>query len=254
MPLKLTSYGASDVGRKRPHNEDAYLKDDVLKLYAVADGVGGHAKGEVASQESVEQIQSWVKAGQPKIDAFLQSPNDRELGMDVRRLVDTAVQQACWMIFGLGELDPQRRGMSTTMSALLICGETGFIGQVGDSRVYLLREGELHQLTEDHTLINYKLKHGLITKEEAERAPGKNVITRAVGHRDHVEVDTTVVKIQAGDRFLLCSDGLHGLVEEREIQPLLKLNPLSDAAKQLIALANDRGGKDNITTVIISFS
>jgi protein phosphatase len=250
--MRLLSYGLSDVGRKRPHNEDAWLCDDQMGLYVVADGVGGHAKGEVASQESIEQVQNWVRAGKDRIEAFRSNPESEDFGYQVRRLVESAVQQACYMVFGMAELDPERKGMSTTISALLVSGPSAFIAQVGDSRVYLMREGEVQQLTEDHTLINYKLKHGLITEEEARKAPGKNVITRAVGHRDYVEVDTTRVQITPGDRFMLCTDGLHGYLQDKEISPLLSLEPMQDAARQFIALANARGGRDNITTVIVS--
>jgi protein phosphatase len=248
--MPLTSYGLTDVGRKRPHNEDAYLCDDDLGLYVVADGVGGHAKGEVASAESIEQVQGWIRSGRASIEALRQSPSEDAL-YRARRLVESAVQQACYMVFGLAELDPERKGMSTTISTALITARTAFIAQVGDSRVYMMREGQVSQLTEDHTLINYKLKHGLITEEEARKAPGKNVITRAVGHRDYVEVDTTQVQVMPGDRFLLCSDGLHGYLQEKEIAPLLILDPLQDAAWQFVALANARGGRDNITAVIV---
>jgi protein phosphatase len=248
--MRVISYGLSDIGRKRPHNEDAYLCDDELGLYVVADGVGGHAKGEVASQESIEQVQGWVRAGRARIDVLRSAPT-ADAAYQVRRLVESAVQQACYMVFGMAEQDPERKGMSTTMSALLVAAGSAFIAQVGDSRVYLMRESRVSQLTEDHTLINYKLKHGLITEEEARRAPGRNVITRAVGHRDYVEVDTTQVQVVADDRFLLCSDGLHGYLQDQEIEPLLRLDPLSDAARQFVQLANARGGKDNITAVIV---
>jgi len=250
--MQIISYGLSDVGRKRPHNEDAWLCDDQMGLYVVADGVGGHAKGEVASQESIEQVQNWVRAGRERIDILRANPDSEDAAYQVRRLVESAVQQACYMVFGMAELDPERKGMSTTISTLLVVGSCAFIAQVGDSRVYMMRESEVHQLTEDHTLINYKLKHGLITQEEAAKAPGKNVITRAVGHRDYVEVDTTKVQVTPGDRFMLCTDGLHGYLQDREIAPLLSLEPMADAARQFIALANARGGRDNITTVIVS--
>jgi protein phosphatase len=250
--MRVISYGLSDVGRKRPHNEDAWLCDDEMGLYVVADGVGGHAKGEVASQESIEQVQNFVRAGRERIEALKANPESDDASYQVRRLVESAVQQACYMVFGMAELDPERKGMSTTISTLLVAGPRAYIAQVGDSRVYMMREGEVSQLTEDHTLINYKLKHGLITEEEARKAPGKNVITRAVGHRDYVEVDTTRVQVVPGDRFLLCSDGLHGYLQEKEIAPLLALEPLSDSARQFIALANARGGRDNITAVIVA--
>jgi serine/threonine protein phosphatase PrpC len=213
MQMKLVSSGRTDVGRRRPHNEDAYLTDDELGLFVVCDGVGGNAKGEVASAESVELVHSWVKRWRKTLHAFESDPTAENENL-VRRLLESAVQSACYMVFGMGELDPQHKGMSSTLSSLLCVGPVGFIAQVGDSRVYLLRGRQCVQLTEDHTLVNFRLKLGLITPEEAANAPGKNVITRAVGHQDYVEVDTTTVPIQAGDRFLLCSDGLHGYLED----------------------------------------
>lgn len=247
--MRFRSAGLTDVGRRRPHNEDAFLRDDDLGVYVVCDGVGGNAKGEVASSESVELVHSWVKRWRKTLDQFIGDPSKDNEGL-VRRLLESAVQSACYMVFGMGELDPQQRGMSSTLSSLLCVGATGFIAQVGDSRVYVLRGGQCVQLTEDHTLVNFKLKLGLITPEEAANAPGKNVITRAVGHQDYVEVDTTTVPIQPGDRFLLCSDGLHGLVEDHEL-PALLVGDRGEVAAKLVALANQRGGKDNITVIVV---
>jgi serine/threonine protein phosphatase PrpC len=247
--MRRWSIAKTDIGRRRPHNEDSYLADDQLGLYVVADGVGGHAKGEVASQEAVDQIHGWVKRERLAIDAYQAAPSERTLD-PLRRMLESAVQSACYMVFGMAELDPTRHGMSTTISALLLCGQVGVTAQVGDSRVYRLRQNQLHQLTEDHTLVNYKLKHGLITPEEAARAPGKNVITRAVGHKDYVEVDTGQVDVVPGDRFLLCSDGLHSCVQESELAPIVSREPRV-AAKDLIDLANSRGGRDNITVVLV---
>lgn len=224
------------------------MTDDELGVYVVCDGVGGNAKGEVASAESVELVHSWVKRWRKTLDQYTGDPSKDNEGL-VRRLLESAVQSACYMVFGMGELDPQQRGMSSTLSSLLCVGGTGFIAQVGDSRVYLLRDGQAVALTEDHTLVNFKLKLGLITKEEAENAPGKNVITRAVGHQDYVEVDTTTVPMKAGDRFMLCSDGLHGYTEDRELPELLR-GDRAEVAERLIAIANQRGGKDNITVVV----
>lgn len=252
-PVRLISAGLSDVGRKRPHNEDSMFADDAIGLYIVADGVGGHAKGEVASAEAVEQIVLWMRGrdSQVAIAAYLADPGERTLRV-LRRVVESGVQSACYMVFGMAEQDPERKGMSTTISALMVVGEIGLIGQVGDSRVYRMRDGEVGQLTEDHTLINYKLKRGLITAEEAAASPGKNVITRAVGHKDYVEVDTLEVDIRPGDRFLLCSDGLHGYVEQLELPELMSCEPLSEGAQRLIDLANERGGKDNITALLVA--
>jgi protein phosphatase len=167
----------------------------------------------------------------------------------VRRLLESAVQSACYMVFGMGQLDPRQKGMSSTLSSLLISANTAYIAQVGDSRVYLTRDGKTAQLTEDHTLVNFRLKLGLITAEEAANSPGKNVITRAVGHQDYVEVDTIDLEIQKGDRFMLCSDGLHGYLLDNEVDGLLK-GDREAVANRLIEMANERGGRDNITVVV----
>jgi protein phosphatase len=249
-PLSLRSHGLSDVGRVRKHNEDSFLADDSLGLYAVADGVGGHAKGEVASAQAVEEAYGFVCGGRSSIDAFLRRPS-RETFFAVRRLVESAVQAACYMVFGMGELDPNRKGMSTTISVLMIVDRIALMAQVGDSRVYRMREGVAQQLTEDHTLLNYKLKHGLITPEEAAQAPGKNVITRAVGHRDYVQVDTVEAGVRGGDRFLLCSDGLHTYLRDEEVAGMLAGDRLERVARGLVDLANDRGGRDNITALLV---
>lgn len=247
MPVR--SFGLSDLGQYRELNEDSYLCDDELQLWVVADGVGGGASGEVASSEAVQLVQSWVLRSRPVIEKYLADPND-ETRRFVRRMFEAAVQSACYMLFGMGDLEPEQYGMSTTLSGLLIAGEDAFVAQVGDSRVYRLRAGVVEQLTEDHTLINYRLKHGLITPEEAARASGKNVITRAVGHRDYVEVDTFCYDAQVEDRYILCSDGLHGYLGPGDLERLVP-GSLDDAAERLIAHANESGGSDNITVVLV---
>src|SRR5262245_19027144 len=197
--MPTVSVGRTHVGRRRPHNEDAYLCDDELGLYIVCDGLGGRPKGEVASAESVELVKAWVRKGRPALDAHRADPNE-ENSVLVRRLLETAVQSACYMVFGMGQLDPSQKGMSSTLSSLLINGTMGFVGQVGDSRVYLSRNGQTIQVTEDHTLVNFRLKLGLITPEEAVSAPGKNLITRSIGQQDYVEVDTFDLDVRPGDR------------------------------------------------------
>jgi protein phosphatase len=248
---QLRSIGLSDRGRRRPHNEDAFVCDDALGLYVVADGVGGHAKGEVASQESVDQIYGFVRQGRAAIADFIREPGRDERREPVRRLLESAVQSACYMVFGLAELDPSQKGMSTTISALLVAGSYGVLAQVGDSRIYRVRRGAGEQLTEDHTLLNYKLKQGLISEADARTMKGKNVITRAVGHKDYVEVDTCEIELQAGDRYLLCSDGLHGYLQPGELERVLEDGPADEAPGRFVQLANDRGGRDNITVVLV---
>jgi serine/threonine protein phosphatase PrpC len=252
--MRTVSAGITDTGKKRPHNEDALIVDDVMGLYIVADGVGGHAKGEVASNESVEEVAMWMRRHLPEIDAGLaQAAADGEALARIRRLIESGVQSACYMLFAKAEQDPEKKGMSTTLTMLLTRNGHAFVAQVGDSRVYRLRGEHLIQLTEDHTLINYKLKHGLITAAEAKSAQGKNVITRAVGHRDYVQVDTFDIDVSPGDRFLLCTDGLHGYLDsDEEVIDLMKVDPLGEAAQKAIDFANRRGGKDNITAIMVA--
>ncbi len=252
--MKLTSVARTDVGRKRQINEDAFFRDDARGFYIVADGVGGHNKGEIASREAVEQLAMWVTGATRDLDRLVERviAGDSECVWEIRRLLETGVKSACYMVFGMAELDPEKKGMSTTLSALLIRANLAFAVHVGDSRVYRVRRQNVLQLTEDHTLINYKVKHGMMTKQEAEKAAGKNVITRAVGHKDYVQVDTADLDVAPGDRFVLCSDGLHGYFnDDKEVADLCADGDLDECAEAAIALANQRGGKDNITAVVI---
>jgi serine/threonine protein phosphatase PrpC len=253
-PLKLVSVARTDIGRRRQVNEDAFFRDDGRGFYVVADGVGGHNKGEIASREAVEQLRMWVYGASRDIDRLANrvTAGDRDGVWEIRRLLESGVKSACYMVFGMAELDPEKRGMSTTLSALLFRDKFAFAVHVGDSRVYRVRGTQCLQLTEDHTLINYKVKHGMMTRAEAERATGKNVITRAVGHKDYVQVDTADLDIAPGDRFLLCSDGLHGyFTSDREVVELCSDGPLDECAEAAVALANQRGGRDNITALVI---
>ncbi len=247
--MKTVSFGKTDVGRKRKHNEDHFLCDDEIQLYVVADGVGGRAKGEIASKEAVEQLQIWVMRHRSLLEDYQKAPKKRKL-LELRRMLESGIQSACYMVHGMAELEPDRKGMSTTLSALLLVGNLALIGQVGDTRVYLYRSGTALQITEDHTLINYKLKKGMITPEQAATAKGKNIITRAVGNKDYVQVDVFDMKVKSGDRFMLCSDGLHGYFLEGD-DALGAEGPMEKLASMYIDLANSRGGKDNITVVFV---
>ena len=246
--LLLRSYGGSDVGRRRQVNEDAFLCDDELGLWVVADGMGGHAAGEVASQEACDTIYGMVKRGLSALD--LGGAYSEDKARAASRLLEGAVQAATYMIFAMAELDSGKAGMGTTISAMMRFGDYAVLGQVGDSRIYRVRSAEVEQLTEDHTLIAWQLKQGLINEDEAKRSKHKNVITRAVGNRDYVQVDTTVIELELGDQFLLCSDGLHGYLRVEEIPEMTAAG--GDASvKRLIELANGRGNRDNITAVLV---
>ena len=234
-------------------DEDAFVIDNELGLYVVADGMGGHAAGEVASQEACDTVLGMVRRGFAAVEAFKgQGPTD-ETARGVQRLLESAIQAATYMVFAISEIDPDQKGMGTTLSALLVMDDHAVIAQVGDSRVYILRHGQVYQLTEDHTLVAWQVRQGIISEEEAELSPHKNVITRAVGSRDYVQVDTQVFEIGPGDRFLLCSDGLHGYLRPEEIAGVLEPGP-DAAVKSLIEIANERGGRDNITAVVVDIT
>jgi protein phosphatase len=224
--------------------------DDELGLYIVADGMGGHAAGEVASSEAIDAVFQMVRREREAIRALEAGDRSEAAVRRVQRVIEAAIQAAAYMVFAIAENNPERRGMGTTISTLLLVGDLAITGQVGDSRVYQVREGRVRRLTEDHTLVAWQVKQGIISPEEAERSPHKNVITRAVGSCDYVEVDTRVHDARAGDCFLLCSDGLHGYLEDDEIASILELRP-AVAARRLIEIANQRGGRDNITAVVV---
>jgi len=254
MPSQFTiqSAGLSDVGRKRSHNEDALLIDEEMHLFLVADGMGGHAAGEIASNEGIVYAQSMVRRNADWIRT-LHEPIDEDVSHRLRRLMESAIQMATYMVFSMAELEKEKTGMGTTMCGLLFARQSVVVAHVGDSRVYRIRGDGAEQLTEDHTLIAWQLSQGIITPEQAKRSPHKNVITRAVGNRDYVQVDTSIQKVVAGDKFLICSDGLHNYLANHEL-PVFFEGSLAATASQLVDLANHRGGKDNITVICIEAS
>src|SRR5580700_8252834 len=246
-------YAATDVGKVRDHNEDNFLVDKKLALFVVADGMGGHAAGEVASAIAVRTLHEEIRREKDLLDDYAQGGTGavKVTRKDVVAVVEQAVQRACSKIHQEALVDPQKRGMGTTLSALLVVGDQGFIGHVGDSRIYLARGGRPQQVTEDHTVYNELIKRGKLTREQIEKVQQKNAITRAVGVYERVEVDTLVVELIAGDTLVLASDGLHGYLETpEELRTPLALEG-DAAAKALISLANERGGKDNVTSLVV---
>src|SRR5262249_18053824 len=201
----IESFGLTDTVKKRKQNEDTLLIDPELGVYAVADGIGGHAGGEVASARATDVVQKHVQANKRVLQAFAREPTpfNRDAALN---LVEKAIQRACGEIYRLAHKDSAKRGMGTTLVCLVGAGSRAVIGQVGDSRIYLLRKGNCHRLTEDHTLVAAQLKAGSITKVEAEASELRNVITRAVGIQESVQVDTLSLDLLPNDVFLLCSD------------------------------------------------
>lgn len=232
--MNLRVGARSDVGRVREGNEDAYVAD--APIFVVADGMGGHAAGDVASATAVDVIKE--RASEAKVD-------------DPATL-STLLREANRAIWEKARDDPSLRGMGTTCTLVMIDGGRGEVAHVGDSRAYLLRDGDLSQLTEDHTLVGRMVKEGRLRKEEAEHHPQRNIITRVLGIDADVEVDLAPIELAAGDRLLLTSDGLTSMVGAAPIQEVLRreADPQS-AADRLVDLANDAGGDDNITVVVI---
>lgn len=248
--LNILSYGQTDVGMRRDHNEDSYLIHEGCRLYVVADGMGGHAGGEMASKLAVTTIGEFVETELPKVTngTHFKGPIEQHPAL---MLLPSAVKRACATIFQKAQETPELQGMGTTVTGVSFIDNYAFFGHVGDSRAYLVRDGQIEQLSEDHSLVNEQLKAGLITAEQARLSRFKNIITRSVGFEEDVAVDTMVVPAREGDVYVLCSDGLANLATEDEIREAVYDNFLRDAPRRLIELANDRGGDDNITVVML---
>ena len=251
--MRLTFAGTSDVGRKRTHNEDAYLLLPEENLCCVADGMGGHASGEVAARIAVEEMAEFFRLTGRDDEATWPFKLDPARGPDENRLL-TGVKLANVRIFERAATDQRLRGMGTTIVAASFpkAGQHALVGHVGDSRAYLWRHGAFQQLTEDHSLLNDYRKTRALTPEEIEAFPHKNVIVRALGMKDAVEVDLLRVELEDGDILLLCSDGLSGMVPDARIAEVIRANAgeLRHATKALIEEANAAGGVDNVTCVL----
>lgn len=246
--MEISVWSKTDVGRKREHNEDAVLVVPELGLYAVADGMGGHAAGEVASALAIAAVKDRVEKEWSKIEQA-GAPGPQHKPSQVLEVLEEAVQAACLAIYSAAQEDRRHHGMGTTLSLLLVNASGGYIAHVGDTRIYLLREGECHQLTIDHSLVNEQVRRGKIARKDAGKVRYRNVITRALGIQSQVRVDTLHLDVLPGDRFLICSDGLHGYLRSGELQSLVREAAAEHVVDLLVDLANERGGKDNISVV-----
>lgn len=238
-PVSIEAAGDSHVGQARPANEDAILVGETV--FVVADGMGGAAGGHIASSTTVESFHALDGARFGDADEAEEAM--RQAILDANRVVREQANK-----------DPQLDGMGTTVTAVMLNGADLYVGHVGDSRAYLLSDGRLQQLTHDHSLVQQLIDMGRLTAEEAEDHPQAAVITRAVGLSAEVDVDVDTLRPQAGDRLLLCSDGLTRVVGDDEIgQHLAELREPQEAIRSLIDLANERGGPDNISVVVLAF-
>ncbi len=248
--MNLQTAGLTDPGKIRKNNEDSYWVDADLGLLVVADGMGGHAAGEVASGMAVEVIRDQVAQGLKtgRIPAVGQKP----IHLSSRaHLLTAAIHVANEMIFAASEKRAERIGMGTTVVAALVGPKSFAVAHVGDSRLYLYRAGNLRQITRDHSLVAEQVAKGLLTAEEAEKSEQKNILTRALGIASTVEVDSDEYPLKPDDLLLLCSDGLCRMAEDALIAGALAgLNDPSEMCHNLIRLAVDRGGGDNVTVVL----
>jgi serine/threonine protein phosphatase PrpC/CRP-like cAMP-binding protein len=246
--VKLEHAGQSDQGRVRKNNEDAMLLDPELRLFVVADGMGGAKAGEVASRAALDALRAGVSKRATEMDAL----DARGESWQVQGLLEQAVQEACAEVHRIASADPDLAGMGTTLTAAWFSERRAVVAHVGDSRAYLVRGTECHQLTEDHSLVKELLRQGRITDAEVQSFPYPNALTRAVGPQPVVEVDTLDVELEAGDRFLLCSDGLHRYTTEESLAVAVRAESgVEEIAADLVRTANGAGGADNITVIVV---
>jgi len=249
--MAIRCRGQTDVGRRRERNEDAFLVDEPLGLFVVADGMGGHAGGDIASRLAVDTVGTTIRAAAADPDG----PFAEHVPLPESPLPDVlrdAVSEACRAIFRRAQEEPALVGMGTTVTAMLLRGSDAFFAHVGDSRAYLVRGELIQQISEDHSFVYEQVKAGVITAEEARHSRFKNIITRSVGFEEDVVVDLMGLVAEPGDLFVLCSDGLANLVEDHEIRALARATSLDELPGALIDLANERGGDDNITVIAVA--
>ncbi len=255
MALKLRYAGNTHVGMKRQLNEDNLCVVADQNLYMVADGMGGHAHGEVASQMAVDTVANFFRETSQDEDVTWPYKMEKGKRYEENRL-SAGIKLANLRIHEMGAQSSDKKGMGTTVVALFFAGNLAFTGHVGDSRIYRLREGAFEQITEDHSLLNDYIKMKDLTPQEIENFPHKNVIVRALGMKATVQVDVAHSEAQDGDVFLLCSDGLNGMITDDDMHRILtrRAGDLEGAVNELIELANDNGGTDNITVVLVEVS
>lgn len=234
LPAGILCAFRTDVGKVRANNQDAPIVSEKLRLYGVADGMGGHKGGEVASTSARDDLLRELEGKTPSVAAL-----------------SGAIEEVNRQIYHQQEHDDALTGMGTTLSVLWMSYNFVYIGHVGDSRVYLLRDGEFKQMTLDHSLVEQLVREGVLTEEEAQNHPMRNIITRAIGTDESVEVDVVVEERRKGDLWLACSDGLHGLVDDRQMRDALRQYAPEKAADVLLKAALDAGGRDNVTLVIV---
>jgi serine/threonine protein phosphatase PrpC len=249
--VTLEAWLVTDVGMVREHNEDSATMETGRGFFIVADGMGGHAAGEVASAMAVDTVKKTLIDSKAEIDAFRKAPSDGGRRTLVQ-LLQSAVLQAHQAVYQRGQSESDKQGMGTTLDVVLVAGAEAFVAHVGDSRTYLVREGRSSQITTDHTVAEVLVIEGKLTIEEAQVSPLRTILVNAIGVSADVGVEMAHVTLKRGDRLLLCSDGLHDYFPvEEEIAERLSAEKPGDALAEMVELAKTRGGHDNITGVAI---
>lgn len=247
--METIGVGATHVGKKREGNEDAYWVDNELGVYLVADGMGGHAAGEIAAQMTVDTVREIVTQHRDAIERVRSNP---EAEAELRTIGEQALTEACARIYREASANPGKAGMGCTATLIIVAGQRAAMAHVGDSRLYLHRGGKGHQISRDHTLAQELFANGVLTADEVKTHHYAHVLSRAIGVQPAVRVDTLPIQLLPGDRFLLCSDGLADYVPDVDwvSQRLADADPEA-IVDGLIDFANDAGGKDNITVVVV---
>jgi len=256
MAMQFTFFGTSDTGRQREHNEDSYLCNPEEKLFLVADGIGGQASGEIASKEAVKSVEEFVVRSRSE-DLTWPIPYRQDLSIEQNRLL-AAATLANHRIHALASKNPTMQGMGTTLVGVSIEGDRLALINVGDSRLYRIRDGRIEQLTQDHSLAAEQARKGLLSKEEVYKHPQRHILTSAlgVGPIETIQVDLSLVEVLEGDLYLFCSDGLHDMIGDKEILTTANVfggKSLKKIGLSLIQQANLAGGRDNITVILLCF-
>ncbi len=249
--VTVEAWLVTDVGVVRDHNEDSAFMEASKGFFIVADGMGGHAAGEVASAMAVDTVRSTLEGARAEIDAFKQAPSDAGR-RGIVQLLQSAVLAAHQAVYQRGQAESDKAGMGTTLDVVLVAGPEAFVAHVGDSRTYLIREGRSSQITTDHTVAEVLVIEGKLTIEEAQVSPLRTILVNAIGVSADVGVEMAHVTLKLGDRLLLCSDGLHDYFpHEEEIAQRLSVEGTGSALAEMVELAKTRGGHDNITGVAV---
>lgn len=248
--MKIKSFGLSDVGKKREKNEDSFLISDELSLFVVADGMGGHLGGDIASRIAVNSIHETLKELDIDPDMTADQAGLPLKPGDVQGYLRYAIKIASNRVFEKAVEDVSLRGMGTTTVCILFRNNKAYIANVGDSRAYRVRGGKIDQITKDHSLVGEQIRAGMLSEEDARVHKLKNIITKSVGFQEEVDADVDIRVVRAGDKFVLCTDGLSNMVKSEDIRDIVSINNSDAACKMLVDMANERGGDDNITVVI----